>query len=185
MLAELHDWLWQALDRAITDPGHGFHTGVLANAASARTLVLRGARREPPQILFWSDRRAPKVAQLQTDPRATLVVHAERRQLRLSGTMSIHLDDALAEAEWARCTLSSRRAYLALAAPGSVLPAPGSALPEGLDTRAPTLEESLPGRMNFAVLRLAVEQIDCLLLEPGGHRRAGFMGDGNGEWRVP
>ncbi len=184
-LRELHVRLWHMLEHAVDDATHGFHTGVLANGSDARTVVLRAALREPPQVLIYSDRRAPKVAQLQDQSRATLVLYAKPCQLRLRGTVSIHLDDALADTHWVRCPLSSRRAYLASAPPGSVLATPGSGLAEGLDSRAPTLEESLPGRAHFAVLRLAIEEIDCLLLEPGGHRRAGFWADGGAEWRVP
>lgn len=185
-LSELHERVWQMLELGVTDAAHGFHVGVLANGGDARTVILRAAVRAPgsAHVLVYSDRRSPKVEQLRADPRATLVLHAERCQLRLRGSIGIHLDDALADNEWARCPLSSRRAYLAFAAPGSLLLAPGSALPEGLDTRAPSLAESLAGRTNFAVLRLAIEEIDCLLLEPGGHRRARFWA-GGGEWRVP
>ena len=187
-LPELHRRLWQMLEHAVSDSGHGFYTGVLANAADARIVVLRSASREAAHILFYSDRRAPKIAALHADPCATLVVYAAPCQLRVRGRISIHVDDSLSDEYWARCPLSSRRAYLASAAPGSPLLVAGSGLPSALDTRAPTAEESTPGRANFAVLRLAIDEIDCLLLEASGHRRAAFRRQGTtlvSEWRIP
>jgi len=101
----------------------------------------------------------------------------------------VHLAGPVFDQCWARCSLSARRAYMAASAPGSPLGAPGSALPNGLDTRAPSLDQSESGRINFAVIELDVQQIDYLHLDPHGHRRAQFQIDNEravkSVWCVP
>ena len=188
-LEVLYRSLWQALELGVLDPAHAYHLGVLAtHGANARSVVLRSASAVPAQILIYSDRRAPKITEIEIDPRATLVVYGDRRQLRLRGRLSIHRDDALGDTCWEACPLSSRRAYLTADAPGTALNEPQSGLPAGLDQRPPTLEESAAGRANFAVLELRIDAIDCLLLDPSGYRRAIFRVDASAvtsSWCIP
>lgn len=141
---------WQLLASGCADPQHGCHWPVLASTAAdgapdARTVVLRALDTDRRTLQIHSDAQAGKLAQLRRDPRVCLVFYdgPARTQLRVHGAASLHLDDPVANAAWARLPAHSRALY--------------------------------DGRSRFAVLMVAVRQIDWLLLDPAGHQRAGFV----------
>lgn len=172
---------WAELARAVVDRKHVWHTPTLVSvgldgAPVARTVVMRFACGEGADIRCHTDRRSPKIAEILRDPRVAWHFYAPelKLQLRMKARASVHTDDALAEAAWAHATLSSRRCYLAPRAPGAVCSEPSPNLPAQLVGRVPTLEESLAGRANFAVISTVVHEIDWLWLASDGHRRARF-----------
>ncbi len=164
------------------------HTPVLASigidgAPQARTVVLRAVDRSLRQLRIHTDRRSTKFAELQRDPRATLLGYdaAEKFQVRLSGVVSLHTGDALARSAWASATPSSRACYAQVEAPGAVLDHPGAA-------PFATAADSGIGFENFAVALLTVAAIETLYLAAAGHRRAAFTWSGaawSGHWRAP
>lgn len=169
-----------------------FHQGVLATQGSdgpkARYLVLRGFDRANGVVTLHSDRRSDKLAQIDADPRASYCLFGDKLQLRLEGRITIHRDDAVADAAWARTGMMARRTYLVDPAPGSVLAEPGGGLPEDLSRHAPEPGRSEEGRENFAVLALQLERIEWLSLAATGHRRARFVrsdGGWKGDWLAP
>jgi hypothetical protein len=58
-----------------------------------------------------------------------------------------------------------------------------------MDGRLPSLEEAAVGWGNFAVLVLRLKEIDWVLLDSAGHRRARFTFDDQGlvasTWLIP
>jgi hypothetical protein len=136
---------------------------VLASAAAdggadARMLVLRRFEREALTLELHTDARSPKTAQLRDQPRCTLVFFDARRkiQLRVAGSASIHHDDAIADAAFARAPAASLDDYRG-AAPG-----------EALD-HAPAQRRD--ARANFAAIRIRMESADWLKLSRQGHAR--------------
>ena len=174
---ELRRRLWQELQRAAVDRHHGWRTPVLATFGQdglpqARTVVLREVRQPQAQLLIYTDARSPKVAELRTQPVATLLCWSTRLnwQLRLQLRFEVLQGDTEANAAWERVRQStSATDYLAARAPGSPMAEAHELL---LDTP------------QIAVLRGEVLAMDWLELGRAGHRRARLDAQ-RVEWLVP
>ncbi|MEO0632382.1 MAG: pyridoxamine 5'-phosphate oxidase family protein [Planctomycetota bacterium] len=187
--------VWTELEIGAAKAKHGFHQPVIATVSpdgtpSARTVVLRKADRASGIVACHTDARAPKLDHLRAQPTATWCFYDKGRriQVRATGAVSLHTDDAIAEEHWRRSPTRSRRCYLAPAVPGSATDHVSPNLPEALRDREPTHEESEAGRPNFAVLRCTLHTLDYLELHHAGHARARFTrkGDGwEGTWVEP
>jgi hypothetical protein len=184
---EIVDSIWTLLERGASDRREPFHCPALATAGSqgpsVRTVILRKVFRAERVLLAHSDRRAGKIAEIESVPRVTWVFYDARRkvQVRASGHASVHTDDELAQRQWAASMVWSRRGYASLA-PGTPLEAPGSGLPPELAAEDPDLKDAEAGRANFAVLRCAIDALDWLYLDARGHRRAKFRWDDARGW---
>jgi 3-hydroxyisobutyrate dehydrogenase len=157
-----------------------------------RTVVLRSADPYHRILRFHTDARSAKFRELTANPQVSLLLYdnPEKTQLRMQGTASLHTDDALAEEAWNKTVLYSRRCYLTTEAPSAFSPVPSSGLPEKFLDQNPSQEESLAGRVNFAVVQVRVRSVDWLNLNAHGHRRARFSYDADGslvekQWLIP
>lgn len=187
-LALTLDEAWRLLQDAAIHRRNAFHQPVLATtgedgAADARVVVLRAASRSERSLHFHTDQRAGKVAELMRDPRAMVVAYdpISKVQLRLSGQVSIHQHDPLADAAWAATRRFSRQCYRVAQPSGSVLSHPQEA------DFQPAADDHC-GAAVFCVLRLTVERLEWLYLSAAGHRRARFAWqaqDWCGQWLVP
>lgn len=152
------------LTRAANDRNAGaLRWPVLASAdaqagADARMMVLRRFEREDRILELHTDARAPKLDQLRTDPRCTLLFFDSRAMVQLSvqARASIHQGDALAEAAFSRAPDSAHDDYRGAA--------PGARLSEDPDRSNSAWE-------NFAAIRLSMVSADWLKLSRGGHER--------------
>jgi len=160
--------VWIELSRAARDKAHAWRTPVLATVdgsataprADARTVVLREADEASRRLVFFTDSRSPKAAQVASHPGATLVFWspAMNWQLRCDVRLSIAVDGAEVEGRWMRIQSSAAASdYLSFASPG----APIDGRPR------PPLDQP-----HFAVVTAQVQSIDWLELHPDGHRRA-------------
>jgi pyridoxamine 5'-phosphate oxidase len=170
---------WLELGRAARERDHGWHQAVVATVgqagADARTVVLRDVDAAAHELVFYSDSRAAKVAELEADPRATLVFWASHLgwQLRLRCTVEALTSGLEVSSRWARLKLTpAARDYL------SPLP-PGAPLAPWQPDRA--------SREYFCVLRMQVMSLDWLELHADGHRRARFTAgtEPAGQWLAP
>jgi general stress protein 26 len=173
--------LWQHLQHGAASSKSGFHLPTLSTVdrqgtPDARVVVLRRVEPAERVLICHTDRRSPKVADLLHHPAAAWTFYdaPAKVQLRVQGRVTVHTDDALADAQWAASTLSSRRCYLAPEPPGAETKSPSPNLPEAVRNQVPTEAEADPGRANFAVLRTVAERFDWLYLHHAGHRRAAF-----------
>lgn len=169
--------IWQELQRATHDRHHEWRAPVLASVAAdgsadARSVVLREVLPVQRRLVFYTDARSPKLAQLQHEPRAALVCWSRRLgwQLRLRAHCRPLDEPAALAARWQRVADSPGAAdYLAPRAPGSEL----TDQTEGDD------------QPHFAVVEAEVLSIDWLELHRAGHRRAAFGAAGGGRWLQP
>ena len=180
---------WSGLLAAVPDARHEWHVPVLSTIdaqgrPSARSVVLRSAQLESPEgpwLACHTDRRSEKVVDL-TEGRGvaawTFYERERKVQVRVSGRTTVHLDDAVADAAWARSTASSRRCYMAPHGPSESLQAWDPNLPASWTTSVPDLESSEAGRVNFAVIRTTVERMERLELHHAGHIRSRWRWDG-------
>lgn len=166
-LTQLHQQIWDELQQAVALKAHPWRTPVLAtrdgDGVDARTVVLRDANAEARRLMFYTDARSPKVAQLRQHPMATLVCwNAELGwQLRLRCRLQVSVDGLAVSSRWAKLKLStSAQDYMAPIAPGTPVDEP--------------LRPEHGERSHFALVYAEVAAIDWLALDPAGHRRALF-----------
>jgi 3-hydroxyisobutyrate dehydrogenase len=191
-LESIHEQIWAALVRGAADRKDEFHTPVVATVRSSsddtgkgtgivtspemRVVVLRKAIPESREVWFHTDTRTEKMNDLRANPRCSLLFYHPRKQfqIRVAAIATLHTDDAVADVQWERTALASRRCYCGEETPGAASAEMSSGLPPFLRTRQPSVEESMAGRVNFGVVRCVVQRIEWLLLHHEGHRRAEF-----------
>ena len=190
-LAYAHEALGVAVaDRESCSRLVTFATVGLDMAPRARTVVLRSFSSEIYEATFYTDVRTLKVGELRRIPKAECVFWDATRelQLRLSGTVSVHNEDEVAQLAWRKVDIASRFNYLTDAPPGSKAGRETSGR-EAVDGRLATQEEGAAGWQNFGVLVMTIKNIDLVLLDNAGHRRARFEFGERGltvsDWVVP
>jgi 3-hydroxyisobutyrate dehydrogenase len=195
-LDEIERQCWRMIDHGAQSGRNPMHYLFVASKGregiSLRTVVLRGADPASRSIRFHTDRRSAKYAEIQADPRLSLLLYDQlgKIQLRMTGIASIHAEDAIADDAWDKTIMASRRIYLSTASPSSISPGPSSGLPPHLEERLPDEAESEAGRMHFCVVKVQVRSVDWLNLSAYGHRRAKFIYDEEGaltepHWLIP
>lgn len=167
--------IWQELARATQDRHHAWRTPVLATVGpdqhpNARTVVLRQAREPSGELVFFTDGRSPKVAELQTRPQASLVFWSPqlRWQLRVTARVQVLTGGPEVEAAWARVGRSASAGdYLTAQAPGHPLAGGGG----------PPVSPGDPAAHHLAVVVARIESMDWLALGlDGQHQRARIEG---------
>ena len=176
-LDQIEAAVWRELAVATRDKDHELRMGVLATStaeglADARSVVLRDLDLRTRSLVFYTDSRSPKVAQIALQPQGTLVLWSARLewQLRLRVTLSIETAGLTVSSRWARLKMTpAAHDYL------SPLP-PGSPIDRPLPSRG--------SREFFAVATAAVTAVDWLELHAEGQRRALFDEQGR-RWLTP
>ena len=173
-LALIETQLWQELQRAAGQAGHDWRTMALAtvedNVAQARTVMLREADSAARELIFFTDARSPKVAQIQAQPVGTLLCWSSRIswQLRLRVHLEVQTAGLKVSSRWARLKLTpAAQDYLSPLPPGSPV--------------AERYEPERASRSHFAVVTARALSTDWMELHADGHRRAHF-GPGGARW---
>ncbi len=162
------------LTAGATTPSHTFRWPVLSTVAAdggpdARTVVLR--RFDPParRLVFHTDVRTPKAADLRRDPRGVFLFYDpdDHLQLRVRATATLHHADGFARTEFDGLPKHNRVTYASTGLPGADEPpdAPFDYPPK------PPVDEAF-AFANFLAVACLIERIDALELHPSGHRRA-------------
>lgn len=167
---------WRELAAAVHDRGHDWRVLALATAdegrADARSVILRDVDETARTLVFYADRRSPKIGQLQRQPLATMLGWSRTLSWQVRLRVALQAEDSGLEvsSRWARVKLSpSVGDYLA-------------ALPPGTPVAHHRPERG--SREHFAVVVASVSEIDWLELHPEGHRRARFGPEGRA-WLTP
>ncbi len=191
-LPEVEAACWRELTAAPQQRGHAWRLMTVATLAhdedgvawpDARTVVLREVQAEQRQLVFYTDARSAKAAQLQQQPQATLLLWSRELgwQLRLRVALALQSSGLDVSSRWAQVKLTpSAMDYLAPWPPGALLQADG---PEGAPP-APSPAPPRDSRGHFAVVTAQVQAMDWLELHAQGHRRAAFDAQG-ARWLVP
>ncbi len=163
------------------------HTPVVATGnADARIMVLRDFDAQNWTLRFHTDVRAPKVPEIEADPRVGVLAYdrGAKLQLRGRGSGRIERNGPVADAAWEESTNFARRCYLG-EGPGARSDKPTSGLPEWIEGEEPSETQVQPARENFAVLIVHIDEIDWFYLSNDGHRRAVLTRTGKGRWIAP
>jgi len=200
-LEQLGATLWRELAGAAQDRAHEWRQPVLATVCpefgpQARTVVLRLRDADRARLVVYTDARSPKVAQLQADPRAQLLCWSRTLgwQLRLGGRILVSTEGLDVTSRWAllRHTRAAQD-YLSPLSPGQPCDDTSAKTDGDVEGEAEASPDRSPDRScgqraHFAVLRLRVERMDWLSLDPQGHRRAVFDARDaalSGRWCAP
>ncbi len=176
-LALIEASLWQELQLAAQQPGHEWRTMALGTIAGeeaqVRTVVLREVDAVTRELVFFTDARSHKVAQMQARPIGSLLCWSRRIswQLRLRVALDVQTAGLKVSSRWARLKLTpAAQDYLSPLPPGSPV--------------ADRFEPERASRSHFAVVSARVLSTDWLELHADGHRRAHFGPDG-AQWLQP
>jgi len=166
-LAKVPQDIWQHL---VARNG-AWRTPVLASAvpgggADVRTVVLRSASAAGRELVFFTDRRSRKLAQLQADPAVCLLVYDDERRLqaRFYGNAVSEQSSAVLDDWWSGLAGHQRALY---------------ALDMLADGQSGDNEK---GRENFAAFRVTVERFHCLWILERGNAAVQFDWQ-HGQWR--
>jgi pyridoxamine 5'-phosphate oxidase len=165
---------WKMIGRATKDRKAAFRTPVLATVSDegpqARILVLRAADARLRELIFHTDTRSGKAAELGDDGRVAVTFYDAHRkiQLRANGIAQLHTSDALADQHWRDASPNALRCF------SGPLPAAQCASPVDHDSTEATHKTVAVGRKHFAVLRIEIAQLEWLYLHTFGQRRALF-----------
>lgn len=167
---------WLGLAGATRERDHPWRVMTLATVdgdrADARSVVLRDLDEARRRVIFYTDARSAKVAQMRAAPQGVLVGWwpGPGWQLRLRVRFSIETSGLEVSSRWARVKLSpSAQDYLA-------------ALPPG--TPVDRFQPERGSREHFAVVTAGILEMDWLELHAEGHRRARLAGDAS-TWLTP
>lgn len=165
----------ERLGAAASDRSSPMHTPVVGTAdGDTRIMVLRDFDPQSYTLRFNTDARSPKLCVVDSTPAVSVLLYDKEAkiQIRVRGTGRIERDGSIADRAWAQSDNYARRCYLAENAPGTASAEATSGLPEWVEGIRPTDDQIAPGRANFAVLLVRIEQIDWFYLANSGHRRA-------------
>lgn len=180
-LHSVHQACWQQLALAARDKAHAWRVMALAtadgDAPDLRSVVLREVDAPARTLMFFTDARSPKVAQMAAQPQAMLLLWSAALgwQLRLRVALAVQTSGLAVSSRWARLKLSpAAQDYLSPLPPGAQL-----------DGAATQLQPERESRNHFTVVTASVLAMDWLNLHHDGHRRARFGTDGSGTWCQP
>lgn len=161
------DTVWRELIRAGADRRHPWRVVALCTQAQAgpqaRHLILRQVIPDERRLLFYTDRRTPKLREIEACPRVALLMWdpGHRRQLRATGQAGLLEDPAAVKRRWAAIPEAARRDYATVAAPGTAMPAGSS---------GPAVDLAL-ATQHFSVLSVQVQRLEWLELGGQRHQR--------------
>lgn len=190
-LDQIYFHIWQCLAAAARADPQPFGalqaaTVGLDDAPNVRTVALRRVSEPDNLIVFHTDRRSPKIAELSRVPRIALVgIDPDRsRQIRVTGQARIVRDGpALTDAWRASCDHDLIQYRTALA-PGTPISEPRDAFGERGEVPGPD-----EGFRHFCIVEVHAASIDWLdLSAPDRPERARFVRNGDawtGSWVAP
>jgi pyridoxamine 5'-phosphate oxidase len=168
--------IWKTLVRATVDKKHpwrvvGFSTSG-PTGPQVRSVILRGASTAERKLVFFTDSRSQKMADIAHDNRVALLFWNARNntQLRVCGNAAPEASELTVNSHWDRIPEFARKDYATLSAPGTAL-----------HTAEGGVELSL-ARANFTVLNVLVEQMELLQLDRNGHIRVMLALNSAGGW---
>lgn len=169
--------IWKTLVRATVDKKHpwrvaGFSTAG-GNGPQVRSVILRAVNAVEHQLVFYTDARSQKMADIAHDPRVALLFWnaGNNTQLRVCGKASCESSELIVNDFWDQIPDYARRDYATLSAPGHVLGSGG------------LLHDFETARRNFVVLNVGVHSMELLVLKREGHVRMGFEKRQGGPWQ--
>ena len=163
----------------------------LESKPEARTVVIRNFCRDELTLNIHSDKRSKKIMEIKKNNNVSLNFYDDQKkiQLRVRGKATIKNSK---KKSWDELSNWSKRCYLTTDTPGKIISDPTSGFPEKFADAPPCHDESEIGFINFALIKIFINEIEWLFLSTQGHRRALFKINRNNskiditsKWMVP
>ncbi|GAB2699543.1 flavin-binding protein [Mucilaginibacter koreensis] len=193
-LEKIFEQCWQQLVEAGKQSHHAYRNLTASHMAlqggvNQYTVVLRHAEIQPYRIIFYTDVRSEKVANIKADARISALFYDKEQQCQLivKGNAVIDAQNETALQHWKEAGYKGRTSYLAQQPPSTPVtePTDGLAYLQGQKFD----DEDMAGYKNFAVITIEADAFEYLKLNrETGNRRARFKLEGNdwqGSWIVP
>ena len=191
---EIYIKIWDLLQEGAERGKSDYHLVYLSTMADqlpkSRTVVLRKVNTHNNALLIHTDNRSGKIREIEDNKHVSLLFYSkdDKVQIRIEGDASIHSEGKLFEKQWKESRPLSKRCYLVEPGPGASTKEPISGIPSDLKDRAPTEEETEPGKKHFRVIEINAKFIEWLNLHSDGHIRAKFEIREDGykvQWMIP
>lgn len=169
------DTLWKWISAAPSQVRHPMRTPTVITTAqnipNARTMILRDVT--PTSLIFFTDKRSPKLQDIQSNPHTTIHCYDAKRklQLRIRAHTSL-IEEHPHRNRWRSMGLNRFQDYGSTLSPGTPL--------EGTTSSPASLEVA---RENFCVLGANVTAIELLKLSRDGHQRVEWIAN-NDQWTL-
>ena len=167
-LIPVHDDTLSALAHAAIDPSSHFRTAAVASIGhdgtpQVRTMIIRAFDQKTHTLKVFTDARSPKVLGFERNSDVQLLFYDPdtRVQMRVSGRVTLHIDDEQTRRLWSAVPEYGRGDYLSRQPPGEQIAHPGD-----------SWRNNELGDQYFAVLEITIREIDWLKLSAQGHKRA-------------
>ena len=149
------------------------------NQPDSRYVVLREFK-EDLALLFYTDSRSEKVAQINKNPNASLLFYhpEERCQVKVSGKANIVTNTEILKEHWNNVQTEAKKGYQSVLAPKTAVSQPEEGWAQELEYQS----------KYFSIIKVQAEQIECLQLDGEGHLRISFnkkQEDWHPTWLVP
>lgn len=169
---------WQHITAAAEQADHAMHYLSLSTVdqqgqPQTRYLVLRAAESASKTLVFHTDIRSKKWAELRANPQLSILGYTpdERLQLRFNGHVTLYSPDSKQNQQaWQQLSSWTRYSYCG-GPPGHELATPETA---GALTEAPDETTTAPGREVFGVISFQANMLDWFQHPRGALRRALF-----------
>lgn len=150
----------------------------------SRLLVLRGVNAQERQLIFHTDIKSDKWAELTAHRKASILGFSERagEQYRFNGYAKLLAPNSeINQTEWDKLSLWTKNTYCG-GPPGEETHAPqsGEIMKEALP---PTPEQLVKGRARFGVILFKADSLDWFQLKRSDNRRAIFSYADQGDIR--
>ena len=175
-LAKLEQSIWQGWTDAVSDRNHPLRLMTVSTigddgAPRSRTVVLRDVKLATREVVFHTDARSAKVAELAAEPRMSLLAwdHAERIQLRAEGEALLQgADTPEGGSVFRTLTDQAKDAYRSNLASGVPIDRPEV-------VRSDRKIGDDPAARNFVLVRSIVKRLEWLKLDDIRQSRAEFL----------
>ena len=192
---KIYNQIWANIDNGISDRNHEYHSGIFSsidnkNFPSLRSIILRNASKSNRTITFHTDYRSQKIKQISKNNNCFLLLYSAKlkEQLRIQVKSKIHYNDSISKNAWEQTQLMSRKCYLSLKAPGTLVDKSEDSIPIKFLGKEPNKKDSEIGYKNFAVISNHILSIEWLSLSSQGHKRIKFNWNNSElsyQWLIP
>ena len=182
-MQELYKYLdneWNHLNDGVRKSKHQFHLFTIAtideNKPEQRTVVLRGVNKERSSIYFHTDKRSPKLKNIESNNMVSALFYdsSRRVQLRINCFAYIEKSEKALIKIWNSMRAQSKLCYMGPFKPSEQIENFTPNLPRFSEKEITKKDEYL-GLSRFCRVRLKVNELELLKLNYKGHKRMKFI----------
>ena len=169
-LKKIDQLIWDFFQQGVKNKKSAFHLPTIATCGmksfNLRTVVLRQVIREDNIVVFHTDIRSKKIAELKSNNKLLLHIYDKKNkiQIQAEGKAKIFYKEKINNLIWNSLSNNTKSVYL-------VNKTPGKKIANQKDFKNLTHDE---GYENFAIIKVKIYQIIFLQLSHSGNKKALF-----------